>query len=971
MDHDIQEGILNFTFDHIYACHTENVDIVNDSVLHNYENDQAHHEIMQLKSRLNSSLRENCKLKDLVLINLDLLQQQSDEITQKDREISLYQQEVEKLKLLLNQAEGGSINLRLQNLNPPPLIHLTTPCQPVTILPESTNQVQYTSISSIISSHSGSIVTKKSLDKKHDTITSYAEALPCTKVGSLIDTRYLQCTDSVFETQPNICIQNLPVIQTKIQPIIQNKIQPIVQNKIQPIIQKIQPIIQNKIQPIIHAKIQPIIQNKFQPIIQNKFQPIIQNKFQPIIQNKIQPIIQNKIQPIIQNKIQPIIQNKIQPIIQNKIQPIIQNKIQPIIQNKFQPIIQNKIQPIIQNKIQPIIQNKIQPIIQNKIQPIIQNKIQPIIQNKIQPIIQTSIHSVGKAPLTVIQSAGGNPVHFKSIQMNKIPICNSIAANLFDNEKRLKNTEYVITKETGSRIGETHFLTLNKKCKTIFTYEKSSKKNVKKIIKTTGPICDLSNKLQKSKDQLHSFTPIIVGKGHSENFIVANSLKSEKSPFPKYSSFLNNELSVKSDHEYLSNVIIPETVSPIKIATNEVKSTQRRFFTSSLKEKVSCRDFSYGESLGNIKYDVKTDILEYLEGNNSNSQTEIDIIDTNFDNDIYSINNLSPRSESPIDIDKKIGIRESLDDSIILQDEIMDKMMESKKNPTSSYLYSHNKMYMGSYLNTQYGKSKTNKKRTTSTLSSQSNESPTNNTPQSSSKTTANKKRNVRRKRALSSASKVSTISHSDSPLPYSWSFSGQDFKILFDDIKSNYFMPVFGSNQSYFSSMQLNSKEEAKDTVSLEVPSWRIKVYTPDEYIHTTENVDEESYLKRHLKMETEEKRRKRWDFQMIREQRHIEKLKQRQERRNSGGFKHGRNSKVVCSTFTEEEPSSFYPSPDDLFSIEIRDSLPVTAFGECIPDLPPRPFQLPWVRSCSHKHSRGRSSGKKKAKHCKGEEG
>lgn len=57
----------------------------------------------------------------------------------------------------------------------------------------------------------------------------------------------------------------------------------------------------------------------------------------------------------------------------------------------------------------------------------------------------------------------------------------------------------------------------------------------------------------------------------------------------------------------------------------------------------------------------------------------------------------------------------------------MDKMIKLRKNPTPSYQYMNNvnKMYMGSYLETQYGKSKANKKRTTSTISSQSNESPT------------------------------------------------------------------------------------------------------------------------------------------------------------------------------------------------------------------------------------------------------
>lgn len=97
MDHDISEGILNFPFDHIYACHTENVDVSNDTILHNIENENAQNEIMRLTVKLNNTRRENCRLKDLVLVNLDLLQQQSEELIIKDKEISQYLQEIEKV----------------------------------------------------------------------------------------------------------------------------------------------------------------------------------------------------------------------------------------------------------------------------------------------------------------------------------------------------------------------------------------------------------------------------------------------------------------------------------------------------------------------------------------------------------------------------------------------------------------------------------------------------------------------------------------------------------------------------------------------------------------------------------------------------------------------------------------------------------------------------------------------------------
>lgn len=75
-----------------------------------------------------------------------------------------------------------------------------------------------------------------------------------------------------------------------------------------------------------------------------------------------------------------------------------------------------------------------------------------------------------------------------------------------------------------------------------------------------------------------------------------------------------------------------------------------------------------------------------------------------------------------------------------------------------------------------------------------------------------------------------------------------------------------------------------------------------------------------------------------MIREQRHIEKLKQRQERKNSGGSKQSRNSKVACSNFGEEFPLSFYPSPEDVLALSLDDMVPISAFGECIPHLPSR---------------------------------
>jgi male-specific lethal 1 len=43
------------------------------------------------------------------------------------------------------------------------------------------------------------------------------------------------------------------------------------------------------------------------------------------------------------------------------------------------------------------------------------------------------------------------------------------------------------------------------------------------------------------------------------------------------------------------------------------------------------------------------------------------------------------------------------------------------------------------------------------------------------------------------------------------------------------------------------------------------------------TENIEDETMLRRHQKFELDEKKRKRWDIQRMREQRHLEKLRAR----------------------------------------------------------------------------------------------
>ncbi|KAL2078092.1 hypothetical protein ACEWY4_025777 [Coilia grayii] len=120
-----------------------------------------------------------------------------------------------------------------------------------------------------------------------------------------------------------------------------------------------------------------------------------------------------------------------------------------------------------------------------------------------------------------------------------------------------------------------------------------------------------------------------------------------------------------------------------------------------------------------------------------------------------------------------------------------------------------------------------------------------------------------------------------------------------------------------------------------VDIPSWRENSIEP---IHNKtgadipENLDDGVFLKRHLKLELDEKRRKRWDIQRFREQRMLQRLQQRMEK------------KVVVQE-TEPDLMSFYPELEDVESIIITPFLPVMAFGRPLPNLSPQNFELPWL--------------------------
>ncbi|RZC38847.1 PEHE domain containing protein [Asbolus verrucosus] len=120
----------------------------------------------------------------------------------------------------------------------------------------------------------------------------------------------------------------------------------------------------------------------------------------------------------------------------------------------------------------------------------------------------------------------------------------------------------------------------------------------------------------------------------------------------------------------------------------------------------------------------------------------------------------------------------------------------------------------------------------------------------------------------------------------------------------------------------------EIPNNTNLEVPRWRVKVYASCYAMEGTENLDDEVYNKRHSRLENDERRRKRWDVQRIREQRLIDKLKQRQERMGSGSRADEQKNPV----------QSLWPKLEDIKYLEVSDQLPVSAFGCPIPKISPR---------------------------------
>ncbi|XP_054156523.1 rhoGEF domain-containing protein gxcI-like [Oppia nitens] len=162
--------------------------------------------------------------------------------------------------------------------------------------------------------------------------------------------------------------------------------------------------------------------------------------------------------------------------------------------------------------------------------------------------------------------------------------------------------------------------------------------------------------------------------------------------------------------------------------------------------------------------------------------------------------------------------------------------------------------------------------------------------------------------------------------------------------------------------SEETNSKNKSKlnsdlsDSEVIEVPNWRLHPVSSCYSLEGTENLDDEVFNRRHLKLENDERRRKRWDIQRLREQRHNEKLRTGRYYSSSlGNCVGGVGGSGIGGGDKQSDPKkdnnndpdflSFYPDIDDLQSLEVTEKIPVIAFGHPIPKLPSKSFTLPWI--------------------------
>ncbi|CAH2214343.1 jg22518 [Pararge aegeria aegeria] len=109
---DSKDGLLSFPFDHIYACHSQTTDRRQALQLEKEIEISAHcvtednhtsPEFNRLTEQIIVAENQNKKLKDLLIYHLDLIQQQNELITKRDKLFLALKQENDAVSLLTNK----------------------------------------------------------------------------------------------------------------------------------------------------------------------------------------------------------------------------------------------------------------------------------------------------------------------------------------------------------------------------------------------------------------------------------------------------------------------------------------------------------------------------------------------------------------------------------------------------------------------------------------------------------------------------------------------------------------------------------------------------------------------------------------------------------------------------------------------------------------------------------------------------
>jgi len=149
--------------------------------------------------------------------------------------------------------------------------------------------------------------------------------------------------------------------------------------------------------------------------------------------------------------------------------------------------------------------------------------------------------------------------------------------------------------------------------------------------------------------------------------------------------------------------------------------------------------------------------------------------------------------------------------------------------------------------------------------------------------------------------------------------------------------VPSWREDKNHYN-LLVQTKFSLKKSKDKETPTWRIKSTNPCYSMEGTEDISDHVLLKRHEKMEKDEKQRKRWDMQRMRQEQQLQKLRARQEKQHAAQTK-------------KEETTSLLPSLEAATHICVEEKIPVAAFGRPIPSLPHANFNLPWVESATSK--------------------